>query len=181
VCARRSLAARSVAGFGSFTTRRGDAGERVEALQQVVRLDGCEAIAGGRDLGAVREERVGFVEEQHRAGSHGVVEHAIEVLPGLADVLADDRAEVDAHERPIQLFRNRLRGDRLLVRGRAGDKHQRRCFTRLVFQRAHQPIELAAGVSDLAHATCGFAHGTTRPTRCVRLDSHLCFRYMFAS
>ena len=70
----------------------GDAGEALHALQQVAGLDIGEAVVGVAHLGALAEQRVGLVEEQHRAHALGGVEHALEVLLGLADVLVDHLA-----------------------------------------------------------------------------------------
>jgi hypothetical protein len=47
-------------------------------------------------LAALAEQGVGLVEEQDPAALLGAVEHAGEVLLGLADVLRDDEREVDA-------------------------------------------------------------------------------------
>ena len=48
------------------------------------------------DLAALAEQRVGLVDEQHRAALRRVAEHRVEVLLGLADVLAHDARQVDA-------------------------------------------------------------------------------------
>src|SRR6476660_10396778 len=44
---------------------------------------------------ALAKERVGLIEEQLSAGARGVFEDGVEVLLGLADVLAHDAAEID--------------------------------------------------------------------------------------
>ena len=61
----------------------------LHALQQVADLDVRVAVVAVLDLGALAEQRVGLVEEQHRAARLGGVEDAPQVLLGLADVLAD--------------------------------------------------------------------------------------------
>ena len=77
-----------------------EAGERLDPLQQVVDLEVGVAVVRVADLGALAEQRVGLVEEQHRAAALGLVEGGGEVLLGLADVLRDDRREVDRGRGP---------------------------------------------------------------------------------
>ena len=88
----------------------GEAAIGLHALQQVADLDVRVAVVAVFDLGALAEERVGFVEEQDGGALFGGVEDAAQILLGLADVLADDLAEVDAEEIEAQLVREHLRG-----------------------------------------------------------------------
>ena len=75
----------------------------LHALQQVVDLDVGVAVVAVLHLAALAEQRVGLVEEQDRAAVLGRVEQAAQILLGLADVLADDRRQVDAVEVEPQL------------------------------------------------------------------------------
>ena len=77
----------------------------LHALQQVADLDVGVAVVAVLDLGPLAEERVRLVEEQDRAARLGRVEDPPQVLLRLADVLADDLAEVDAVEVEVELAR----------------------------------------------------------------------------
>ena len=81
----------------------GQAVERLHPLQQVGDLDVGVAVARVAHLGALAEERVGLVEEQHAVDAVGLGEDPVEVLLGLADVLVDDRGEVDDVEVEAEL------------------------------------------------------------------------------
>ena len=61
-------------------------------LEQVGDLDVRVAVVGVAHLGALAEERVGLVEEEDRVRALGGAEDAVEVLLGLADVLARRRS-----------------------------------------------------------------------------------------
>ena len=74
----------------------------LDPLQQVGDLDVGVAVVAVLDLAALAEERVGLVEQQHRAAGLGGVEQALQVLLGLADVLAD-------HASPDRRGRGRAR------------------------------------------------------------------------
>jgi hypothetical protein len=67
----------------------------LDPLQQVADLEVGVPVVGVLDLGALAEERVRFVEEQHHIGAVRSVEEAAQVLFGLANVLADDPGKVD--------------------------------------------------------------------------------------
>ena len=69
--------------------------EALEARQQIRRLEVGVAVVRVADLGALAEERVGLVEEQHRLRALGGVEDLGEVLLRLADPLRDDARDVD--------------------------------------------------------------------------------------
>ena len=73
-----------------------DAVVLLHLLQQVGDFDVRVAIVRVLDLRALAEQRIGFVEEQHRARASRGGEDALEVLLGLADVLRHDRCEIDA-------------------------------------------------------------------------------------
>ena len=77
----------------------------LHALEQVADLDVRVAVVAVLDLAALAEQRVGLVEEQDRPAGLGRVEHAAQVLLGLADVLRDDLAEVDPVEVEVELAR----------------------------------------------------------------------------
>jgi hypothetical protein len=118
-----------------------DAVEGLDALQQVGDLLVGVAVVGVLALAALAEQGVGLVEEQDPAALLGPVEHAGEVLLGLADVLRDDEREVDAVDVAAgalaeQRGADRLAGARRAVeqgavagaqaRGHAPVAHQRR-------------------------------------------------------
>ena len=89
----------------------------LDPLEQVVDLEVRVAIVSDSDLGALAEQRVGLVEQQHAVAALGVVEDLREVLLGLADPLADNRREVDLIEVEPELggdhrCRERLAGAR---------------------------------------------------------------------
>ena len=71
---------------------------------------------------ALAEERVGLVEEQQRAALFGRVENLLQVLFGLADVLADHRRKVDAVEIEAQLASQHFGGERLAGAAGAGEQ-----------------------------------------------------------
>ena len=58
-----------------------------DLLQQVADFDVGVAIVRVLHVGALAEQRVGFVEEQDRARRFGILEHLPEMLLRLADVL----------------------------------------------------------------------------------------------
>ena len=62
--------------------------ERLHPLQQVGDLEIGVPVVAVAHLGALAEQRVGLVEQQHRAAVLGGVEHLPQLLLGLADVLA---------------------------------------------------------------------------------------------
>ena len=100
-----------------FVVRIASAVEALHPLEQVGDLDVGVAVAGVLDLGALAEERVGLVEEQDAVDPVGLREDPVEVLLGLADVLVDDRREVDDVEVEPEvagddLGRHRLAGAR---------------------------------------------------------------------
>ena len=74
----------------------GDALVGLDAREQVVGLRVGEAIVRVLDVGALAEERVGLVEEQHDLRMLGAGEELREVLLRLADVLARDAGQIDA-------------------------------------------------------------------------------------
>ena len=98
-----------------------DAVEGLHALEQVGDLDVGVAVARVLDLGALAEERVGLVEEQHGVDPVGLGEDPVEVLLGLADVLVDDGREVDDVQVEAEVAGDDLRGHRL-----AGARSRRR-------------------------------------------------------
>ena len=75
-----------------------EAVEGLDALQQVRNLDVGVAVVRVTHLRALAEEGVGLVEEQHAVDPVDLGEDPLEVLLGLADVLVDDRGEVDRVE-----------------------------------------------------------------------------------
>ena len=92
--------------------------EGLHALQQVGALDVRVAVVRVLHLGALAEDRVGLVEEQHGVRARRGPEDALEVLLGLADVLVDDGREVDDVQVEAQaagddLGRHRLAGARV--------------------------------------------------------------------
>ena len=70
----------------------GDAVERLDPLQQVVGLRVGEAVVRLLHVGALAEQRVRLVEQQHDLGVLGAGEQLRQVLLRLADVLAGDAA-----------------------------------------------------------------------------------------
>src|SRR5204863_7707201 len=91
-------------------------------LQEVADLDVRVAVVAVLHLAAPAEERIGLVEEQDRAALVGGVEEPAEVLLRLADVLADDGAEVDPVEVEPQLPREDLGGRGLPGAARSGEQ-----------------------------------------------------------
>ena len=91
----------------------------LHALQQVGDLDVGVAVVGVRDLRALAEQGVGLVEEQDRVGAVGGGEDPLQVLLGLADVLArrssarSTRNRSSPRSRGDHLRRHRLAGARL--------------------------------------------------------------------
>ena len=98
--------------------------EALHALEQVADLEVGVAVVRVPDLGALAEQRVGLVEEQDHVARLGSVEHAPQVLLGLADVLVDDLREVDAVQRQAELVGEHLGRHRLAGAGRAGEQHR---------------------------------------------------------
>jgi hypothetical protein len=80
-----------------------------DALQQVADLDVGVAVVAVAHLAALAEERIGFVEEQQDAAFFRGVEDLLQVLLGLADVLAHHRRQVDPIEIEPQARRPALR------------------------------------------------------------------------
>jgi hypothetical protein len=60
------------------------------------------------------------VEHQHRVGRLGRLEQRVEILHGVAAVLADDAVEIDLVEIHRQLVREQLRGQQAVLAGGAG-------------------------------------------------------------
>ena len=95
----------------------------LDALQEVADQHVAEVLAGGRRLLDARgEQRVGLVEEQHRRGALGLGEHLVDVLLGLADVLADQLGQVDGVQRTPERRGDRLGGRGLARAGPAGEQ-----------------------------------------------------------
>ena len=105
-----------------FVVRIASAVEPLHPLQQVGDLDVGVAIVGVLDLGALAEDRVGLVEEQHAVDAVGLGEDPVEVLLGLADVLVDDRREVDHVEVEAEVAGDDLGRHRLAGAGVAGEQ-----------------------------------------------------------
>ena len=76
----------------------GHAAEGLDALQEVIDLEACVAIDRGLDLGPLREQRVGLVEQQQGVAGVGGLEDARQLLLGLADPLGDDLRQIDLVE-----------------------------------------------------------------------------------
>ena len=91
----------------------------LHALQQIADLDVGVAVVAVLDLGALAEQRVRLVEEEDGPAAFGGLEHAAQVLFGLADVFTDHLAEVDAVEVQLQLVGQHLGGKGLARAGRA--------------------------------------------------------------
>ena len=77
--------------------------ERLHALEDVVDLEVREPILRALELGALAEQRVGLVEQEHRVRVVGLVKDPAEIFLGLADVLRDDRGEIDPYELEAEL------------------------------------------------------------------------------
>src|SRR2546430_3528262 len=95
---------------------------RLHSLEEVAYLDVRVAVVAVLDLAALPEEGVRLVEEEDRAPLLGRVEHAAEVLLRLADVLADDRAQIDPVEVEAELGGEHLGGHRLSRSARPGEE-----------------------------------------------------------
>src|SRR5277367_6959355 len=80
----------------------------LHTLQKIGDLDVGVAIVAVLDFGALAEERVGLIEEEKRSAVFSRIEDTAQALFGLADVLADDLAEVDAVEIELQFIRKYL-------------------------------------------------------------------------
>src|SRR3569623_2044712 len=74
----------------------GETAITLHALQEIGELDVGVAVVTVLHLAAFAEQRIGLVEQQHRAAGLGGTEQAFEVFLGLADVFAHHRGEVDA-------------------------------------------------------------------------------------
>jgi hypothetical protein len=83
------------------------------ALKQVADLDVGVSVAAVAYLRAFAEEYVGLVEQQNDAATLGGVEDAAKVLLSLADVPANDGAEIDQLEVNVQFAGEHLGGHRL--------------------------------------------------------------------
>ena len=94
-------------------------------LQEIGDLDVRVAVVRVAHFGAFAEQRVRFVEEQNRVGAFRRGEDAIEILLGLANVLADDTREIDFVEVQTQLTRDDLGGHRLARSGRPCEQRAR--------------------------------------------------------
>ena len=85
-------------GIHVLTQVRGEHRESVVALhplEQVADLHVGVAVVRVVDGRPAAEQRVGLVEEEHRAGGLGSIEHPRQVLLRVADVLRHDRRQVD--------------------------------------------------------------------------------------
>src|SRR6185437_10207561 len=82
---------------------------RLDALQQIADLNVCVAIMAVADFTASPEERVGFIEEENRAGIFRRVEDRTQILLGLTDVLTDHLTEIDAPKIETQIVCEDLR------------------------------------------------------------------------
>src|SRR5580700_6376381 len=71
-------------------------------LQKVTHFDVCVAIVAVFHFAALAKKRVGFVKEQYHAGTLGLIEDLAQILLGLTDILAYNRAESDAIEIHVQ-------------------------------------------------------------------------------
>ena len=71
---------------------------RLHALQQVGDFDVRVAIVRVLHFTSLAEQCVRFVDEERGPRAAGIVEHAIDVLLGVADVLADDARQIDAQD-----------------------------------------------------------------------------------
>ena len=91
-------------------------------LQQIADLDVGVTVVAVLDLAAFAEQRVGLVEEQDGAAVFRGVEDAPQVLFGLADVLADHLAEIDAIEIEPQFVGEHFGGHRLAGAAGAGEE-----------------------------------------------------------
>ena len=102
-----------------------DAAEALDPLEQVVDLEVRVAIGRGLDLGrALREQRVGLVEQQQRVARLGGLEHLGQLLLRLADPLRDDLRQVDLIELELELACDQT-GDHRLA-GAGWSREQRR-------------------------------------------------------
>jgi hypothetical protein len=91
-------------------------------LQQVRHLDVGVAVARVFHLGALPEQRVGLVEEQHQVPGAGGIEDLFEVLLGLTDVLAHDRREVELEHIETEFAGHDLGGHGLAGTGWTGEQ-----------------------------------------------------------
>src|SRR5438309_82131 len=93
------------------------------------------------DLSALPEERVSFVEQQHRLALLGRVENAGEVLLRLADPLRDHARQVDDEQIDAQLVGEHLGRERLASARRSGEKQTNAA-------RTGAPVEESPVVED---------------------------------
>ncbi len=100
----------------------GDAVEALHPLEQVGHLDVGVPVARVLDLGALAEQGVGLVEQQHAVDPVGLGEDAVQVLLGLADVLVDDGREVDHVQVQPEVAGEDLGRHRLAGAGIAGEQ-----------------------------------------------------------
>ena len=105
-----------------LVARIGQPVEGLHPLEQVRALDVGVPVVRVAHLAALAEDRVGLVEEQHRVDPAGLGEDPLEVLLGLADVLVDDRGEVDRVQVQAELGGDHLRRHRLAGAGVTGEQ-----------------------------------------------------------
>ena len=99
--------------------------ERLHPLEQVAHLEVGVPVVAVPHRGALAEQRVSLVEQQHRAAVLGRVEDPAQVLLGLADPLADHLAEVDVHQVKVEVPGDHLGGHRLAGAARPGEQRRR--------------------------------------------------------
>jgi hypothetical protein len=76
------------------------------------------------DFGAFAEQSIALVEEKAGIASFCGRKDAFEILLGLADILADDPAQVDPVERQAELPRDYAGAERFARAGRAGKERR---------------------------------------------------------
>ncbi|MEP6861851.1 MAG: hypothetical protein ABJE66_14585 [Deltaproteobacteria bacterium] len=101
-----------------------DASERLEALQQVVRLLVRVTVIARAHVGSLTEQRVRFVEQEDRVAGLRSIEELRQVPLGLTDPFRNDLAEVDLIDRHTQRLRDQLRGHRLAGAWRPGEQRR---------------------------------------------------------
>lgn len=101
-----------------------DAVEGLQPLEQVGALHVGVLVVRVLDLRPLPEDGVGLVEEQYGVGAVGLGEDALQVLLGLADVLVDDRGELDDVEIEAEFGGDDLGGERLAGAGLAREQSE---------------------------------------------------------
>jgi hypothetical protein len=173
---------------------------RLEAPEQVSAVQAGMALEPVDDMRRFREQRVGFVEQQARAGALGEPKDPVQILLGLADIFIDDLAQIDSVKRASGRTGDSFRRKLPVARMRAGneDRHALAGFRMRaqpfgdppqvirLGQRSGRRLDLPDHVADALHAAqttvISPSHTSTSPSlrlsiakRTQRRSLRICF------